>query len=449
MKKKILLSLGLLIIVSLLISACNGGQTSQPASQATNPPAQSTSAPSGEPVTIKMWAHIWDGSDKANKDLIDKFMQQNPDIKVVYETFDYGTFIQTLQTSVVAGTEADVIQMFGTWACDYAKGNRLLEVPSSLMTYDQAKGTFFKSQLDGYYCDNKLYGFPREYNLESSGIMINPTMFQEAGIANPPDWKTFDDVIADAQKLTKFDNTGMMTTAGLDIHGDEGVFVFLASILELGGDYRAADGLHFNFNTPEGEKALQFLVDLIQKYKVYDPIIWGSSDLTESFFKGQVAMAYGGTWLTGGGSQFPDTKFDYVKLPPFFGSQHQYAADSGWGIVVSAHTKYPEAAWKLAQFLALNEDNAREWNAESMTIPGMISVANNPGVILEKNPYVAIPLSSDVMANARYIGPLGDRDQFFGQIWAQISKAMTGEITVKEALQEMEKQGNELIDNKK
>jgi len=84
-----------------------------------------------------------------------------------------------------------------------------------------------------------------------------------------------------------------------------------------------------------------------------------------------------------------------------------------------------------------------------MTIPGMISVANNPGVILEKNPYVAIPLSSDVMANARYIGPLGDRDQFFGQIWAQISKAMTGEITVKEALQEMEKQGNELIDNKK
>ena len=59
---------------------------------------------------------------------------------------------------MAAKNEADVIEFFGTWTCSYAKGGRLAEVPADVMTYEQAQQIYFKAPLDGYYCDEKLYG---------------------------------------------------------------------------------------------------------------------------------------------------------------------------------------------------------------------------------------------------------------------------------------------------
>ncbi len=451
MKRHFILLLIALLLSALLI-AC-GSQETPVADQPAEATEEQASTAGEEKVTIRLWSHINPAFIAANTELVNKFMEENPNIEVVYEQFEYGMFIQTLQTSMEAGTEADVIEIFGSWVCDYAQGGRLLQVPDSLMTYAQAKEVFFQSQLDGFYCDGNLYGFPKEYNLESSGVLVNPAMFQEAGLTFPPEWETFDDVLADAQKMTKFDENGVMTVAGLHmLAGDTTTFVLLASILELGGDYRAADGLHFDFTTPEAEKAAQLYIDMAQKYKIIDPVIFGSSGIWfgDAFFTGQAAMAYGGTWLAGYGAEaYPDVAFDYVYLPPFFGSQHQYAADAGWGNVVGANTKNPEAAWKLVEFLALNADNLRTFNATTGTVPGNKAVAANPGAILEKAPFIAVPLSSDAMVNGRYIGPLGDRDRFFYEIInINIEKAMMGEITLEEALQQIEDSANELIDNK-
>jgi ABC-type glycerol-3-phosphate transport system substrate-binding protein len=116
--------------------------------------------------------------------------------------------------------------------------------------------------------------------------------------------------------------------------------------------------------------------------------------------------------------------------------------------VVSANTKHAEAAWKLVEFLALNEDSLRTFNAATGTIPALVAVAENPGEILDKAPFVAVPLGSDALVNGRYIGPLGDRDRFFYEIInINIEKAMLGELTVQEALQQIETSANELIDS--
>ena len=98
-----------------------------------------------------------------------------------------------------AGTEGDVIEMFGSWVCSYARGGRLAESPPDVLTYAQASETFFKAPLDGYYCDGKLYGVPHEFNLENGGALVNPALFQKHGVAYPPQWKTFDDLVTDAK----------------------------------------------------------------------------------------------------------------------------------------------------------------------------------------------------------------------------------------------------------
>jgi multiple sugar transport system substrate-binding protein len=99
-----------LVAVALLLSACG---TATPAA--------------GAKVTLRLWGHQDPGFQKANDDLIALFEKANPNITIKYETFTYDEYIQTLQTSMAAGNEADVIEMFGTWTCSYADGGRLAE----------------------------------------------------------------------------------------------------------------------------------------------------------------------------------------------------------------------------------------------------------------------------------------------------------------------------------
>ncbi len=169
------------MLVAALLAAC-GGSAAAPAVRRAQPMAQralpghaADTAGSGEKITLRrvVASESW-RLFKANEEIIAKFMEQNPDIEVTYEQFQYDQFLQTLQTSMQAGTEADVIEMFGSWVCSYANGGRLAEVPPEVMSYSQAQELFYTAPLDGYYCDGKLYGLPNEFNLEVGGALVNP-----------------------------------------------------------------------------------------------------------------------------------------------------------------------------------------------------------------------------------------------------------------------------------
>ena len=101
MKKRFPLVLSLVVMVSILLTACGAGGTPAPA--ATEPPA------SGEKVEIRFWGHQAPAFNEANQAKFDEFMAQNPNVTIKYETFPWDVFIQTIQTSLPAGNTADVI----------------------------------------------------------------------------------------------------------------------------------------------------------------------------------------------------------------------------------------------------------------------------------------------------------------------------------------------------
>ena len=61
-------------------------------------------------------------------------MDENPDAEIKFETFDYDSYIQTLQTALPAGNEADVLQMFGSWVCSATLSSNLSTVPDKTMS---------------------------------------------------------------------------------------------------------------------------------------------------------------------------------------------------------------------------------------------------------------------------------------------------------------------------
>jgi ABC-type glycerol-3-phosphate transport system substrate-binding protein len=119
-------------------------------------------------------------------------------------------------------------------------------------------------------------------------------MFEEAGLKYKPEWKTWEELVADAVKMTKVQD-GVMTVAGFHyVTGDGLGFLFWEGVLERGAEYFAEDKVHLNMKSPEAEATVQWLTDMAQKDKVVDPLTFngGSNWVGDSFFQGLVAIGY-------------------------------------------------------------------------------------------------------------------------------------------------------------
>lgn len=430
------------VLLSMVLTAC-GGAGNTPTTPATSAPVTGS-----EKVEIRVWGHQAPAFNEADQAIFDAFMKENPNVTIKYETFPWDVFIQTIQTSLPAGNTADVILIPGGYTCRYASGGQLLEVPADVMTLDQAREAFYAAPLGGQTCDGKLYGFPAEYNIEYGGAYVNPALFQEAGVTYPPAWANWDAVVADAARMTKLGDDGVMTTAGLHYTNSDQLFTyFLAGILEQGGNYFAEDGKHFNFNSPEAVATIQKLMDMAQKDKLVDPIIFNADSewVGESFAQGHNAIGVLGSWYAGDAKlAYPDLKFDYVALPPLIGKEHKFASVGGWGYVVGKSTKNPKIAWKLAAFLGANQSNVLNFNTKSGTIPAMKAVAADPKLV-EAAPFMKAVLP--ILDAGQYQGNLTDSDQLsYEIIYPTILDAIQGNLSAEEAANKIHEAANAMVD---
>ncbi|HHY47327.1 MAG TPA: ABC transporter substrate-binding protein [Firmicutes bacterium] len=389
-------------------------------------------------VTVRLWGHSNPAFVAANEALIKEFEKENPDIRINYETFPYDNFVPKLQTAFASGTEADVVEMFGMWVEPYAKAGRLDAVPSSVMSAQEIENTYFQAPLSGFEYNGKYYGFPREFNLENGGMIVNKKIFDAAEIKSYP--KTWDEVIEVAKKLTKVDGRKIVQSGFHFIQGDPVTFLYLSLILQQGGNYWANDKVHVKFTTPEGYRAMQFMVDFVLKHKVVSPELPKASP---AFFQGIVAMYPRGPWIMGVAKQdYPQMSVEYVPLPSFGTTPPYFAAESGWGIVVSSRSKVKDAAWKFARFMA-SKDASRAWNIKTFTIPAYKELATDPELLKAMSP---IKVSFDVLKYGRFIGPLQNRDRFFEIIFNRFSEAAFGKISSEQAVKLIEKDLNSMID---
>ena len=455
----------LLLTALVVLAACGGKATPAPTKAAPTPaptkakemptpaptkakemptPTKAKEKPTQAPaekVTLRVWTHQNESFNNAYHELAKAYMAEHPNVEIKFETFDYDTYIQTLQTALPAGTEADVLQMFGSWVCSYAEGGNLAEVPADMLTVDKAQEMFFAPPIGGYICDGKLYGVPQEFNIEYGAAMVNTKLADEVGATNyKQGWKTWDDLIEDAKKLTVIED-GAMTRAGfMFTHADGISSMFYSLILQYGGQY--LQDHTFKVNTPEGKKALALMKRFVDE-KVVDPVLFNDEEnwVGDAYFEEMVGIAVVGPWVIPEYSgDYPDvvkvTK--YVKLP-YEGDAPVFAAASGWGLTVSAHSKVKDAAWDFVKFVTMNADNALQWNLATGTLPAMR--ANAEGAAKEKLvgefPYFEPFL--EILPYGKYEGAFPDRDYVWYEVtYPEILSFLQGNQTMEETLQNIE-----------
>ena len=443
--KKLSLIIFVLLLAVLAFSACAQQPEATQAPAAEKPAAEQPTAeqpqaeqPSAEKVTIRVWTHQNNAFNGGYHALADKYMAEHPNVEIKFETFDYDTYIQTLQTAMPAGTEADVLQMFGSWVCSYAEGNNLAEVPTDVLSIDDAKSQILSAPIGGYICDEKLYGIPQEYNIEYGAVMVNTKLADEVGATNYKEgWKDWDAFIEDAKKLTVMQD-GVMTRAGFNFTGSDGIAtMFHSLILQYGGQY-LQDGV-YTVTTPEGQKTLELMKRLVDEGLV-DPVLFNDTEnwVGDSYFEETSAIGLVGPWaIPEYSGDYPEVAAatKYVKLPSV-GDEPVFAAASGWGLTVSANSKVKDAAWDFIKYVTLNMDNAVSWNLASGTLPALKEnlSGDNATKLVSEFPYFEPFL--DLLQYGQFEGHFPDRDFVWYEVtYPDVLDFLQGNSTIDDTLQ--------------
>jgi multiple sugar transport system substrate-binding protein len=393
-------------------------------------------------LNISWWSHNNPAFVAANLEMIDRFQAANPDVNITYQYFPYDIFISKLQAGYNSGTVADIQQMFGTWVTQYAGFGLLDPVPANLS--EGMADRFFEAAIGAYGVNGQYYGMPKEFNLENGSMLTNPALLEEAGVTDAP--ATWQDLMDNAVKATKYDDQGRITQAGFLMAGNDAItFLFLAMILQQGATYWADDGIHVNFQTEAAQKAWQAETDIVTKYHVEDETSIPNEDRYVVFFQGKAAMCMVGPWaIAVGQTDYPDLEFDYINMPTFEGTEYRFAAESGWGEVVNANApaENKEAAWRFIDFMS-QPDNLRDWNMATYTIPATQALLDDPA-ILDAAPLMQA--SFNVLPFGQWIGAVQDRDRFFRAIHDAFTAVGLGQMDAPAALLQAEQQINQMID---
>lgn len=185
MKKKTWLSV-LLVTMMLVVAAC-GGKTDNNANQSgKNDEGNANSGgSSGKQVELRMaW---WGGQERHDRTLqvIELYEEKNPDVKITAEYSGFDGYFDKLTTQFAAGNAPDIIQYGGNLNDFIARGVVLPLDDYVGNELDLSKHS--ESMIEAATFDGKFYGVTLGTN--AFGVLINKTLFEEAGIPLPStDW---------------------------------------------------------------------------------------------------------------------------------------------------------------------------------------------------------------------------------------------------------------------
>ena len=239
------------------------------------------------------------------------FEKENPAIKVkpIY-TGSYQDSITKALTAVKGGDPPVTSILLSTDMFTLIDEDAIVPFDDLIKTpEDQAwLKSFYPAFMENSQTGGKTWGIP--FQRSTIVLYYNKEMFKEAGLdpnRPPATWKEQVDY---AQKLTKRDASGKVTQWGIQIPSSGFPYwLFQALAIENGIKLMNAAGTETYYDKPEVIEALQYWVDLVNKYKVHPEgvVDWGTTP--KDFFERKVAMM----WTTTGNltNVKNNAKFDF------------------------------------------------------------------------------------------------------------------------------------------
>lgn len=377
--------------------------------------------------------------------ICDDFNAKNPDIFVepVY-TGNYDDTVTKIQTAVQGGTPPDVFVSLATQRFTMASTNMARPLDDFIKA-DGADGQkYIDDFLPGFmldsYVDGKIYSIPFQRSTEI--IFYNKDLFKQAGLDPEKPPKTWEELADDAQKLTNADHYGV----GIALNSGSAQWTFTGFCLQNSSDGKnlmSDDGKKVYFNTPENVEALQFWLDLQNKYKCMAPGIVQWTDLPTQFLAGKVAIIYHTTGNLANISKNAKFQFGTAALP----AHARQAAPTGGGnfyISQKISDDKAKAAWKFIKF-ATSTDCAAQWSLDTGYVATRKSCFETEKL---KKYYSDLPqakVAYEQLDNAKPELTTFNSAEIWRVLNDNIQSAVTGDATAQKALDEAQKTATEIL----
>ncbi|WP_408610551.1 ABC transporter substrate-binding protein [Blautia liquoris] len=306
----------------------------------------------------------WDVADDIDlqQGVVDEFNKTHDDIEVSLEA--YGSDFDTkISAGMGSGDTPDVMYMWNYPA--YYEGLEPLDSYIEKEGEDYKKD-FYDTLWDYNSMNEQIYGIPVGFTTHA--LFYNKDLFQEAGIDEPTDDWTWEDLQTAAKAISeKTDAKGFSFQMKPDPYDYE---MYLWS---NGSAYCGKDGQMDGYiNSDESKEVFQ----MFQGMEKEGYAVATEKSGTDEFRSGQSAMYVYGSWsinsLKEDGMNYGITKI------PSFGKQPSVSILSSSGIAMSKDSKNKDAAWEFMKYWTNEESNK---NRIGLELPVLMNVVDSEKIM--------------------------------------------------------------------
>lgn len=384
------------------------------------------------PVTITY--AFWGNNDQVPIRLavIDRFMEENPDIKVECQYYTWDVINGKYVAQAAAGTLPDVMVVAGDWYEQFAD-KYLLGLSEFLGSADELT-SIPESLFKVFDQDGKVCAVP--FQCASTALYYNKNIFDEAGIAYPDTTWTWDTFYEVAIQLTKGEGKDR-------IIGVESI-PWATVITSYGGNLFNEERTEITLDDERVLKAFTQYQNLALNHNGIatsaDQDSWAGMP---AFASGRIAMNLRDFYAIGGYQVIEDFDWDVTLVPAQpDGIRTNIVYVNGHAI--SSTSKHPEEAWRLVSYLSQPDAQAEIMREEGFTprqdmdlssyLSEMYAKPENINIFSEALSYGIIsPASSGVK-------------QFSDIFFANYDLMMEGKLAPKEAIAKMVEDMEIIID---
>jgi multiple sugar transport system substrate-binding protein len=307
-------------------------------------------------------------------DAIAKFNEVYPDIKVIFETFDWPTQEAQITAALAGGTHDMIYIPEGMYPKFCYEGGPLEDLAPYVEDpdwQDERKNVIYweaATAPDGF-----LGGVPNVW-IPESHFVANLDMLERAGV--PDDWYTSMDKVRDAAiKMTKGDKYGFaFRTGGLAQFSQHDWYGY---VLRSGANYLTDDFQSCGLDKPELVETFQWLVDMQNTYKVTPEFgEYGWQGLRGLFQAGRIGIMHDEPPIVGVlKSDPPDFEYKFFPIP---GNVKDVLLTFRGFYVIPKSSKNKDAAWEAIKFWVRPEIEVNYLNLTAGLYPALADTAGIP-----------------------------------------------------------------------
>lgn len=307
-----------------------------------------------EKGTLRVWKAPYSDNDYGLLEAaFNEFKKAHPQVTIDFVATPWETWVEKYTAAFAAGDPPDVFSAAQSFPYKFIQAGQVVALDKKGWA-KVLNDIYPKNLLDAFSFGGHIYAVP--YSFDGVTLVYNTQLFKEAGIAKPP--SSYDELVEDAKKLTRDTNgDGRPDIWGYGLMGNESgeaVNMYYTHLMAYGGTVATADGSRCLLDSAENVRGVQFMVDLINKYKVSPPIgLFEGRALQSAFLRGEVAMMGTNPWFQMMARQeAPNLKWDSALMPTAAPDAPQHAAlGAGEAWLISEACKNKDLAWSLIQSL--------------------------------------------------------------------------------------------------